>query len=56
MESFTNQQFVILTEQQKQELALKYYFEDEGDTQRFCTSWATTEDEVDMLVTDIEKL
>jgi threonine aldolase len=55
-ESFTNQQFVILTEQQKQELAQKYYFEDEGDTQRFCTSWATTEDEVDMLVTDIEKL
>ena len=43
-------------EQQKQELAQKYYFEDEGDTQRFCTSWATTEDEVDMLVTDIEKL
>ena len=39
-----------------QELAQKYYFEDEGDTQRFCTSWATTEDEVDMLVTDIEKL
>lgn len=56
VESFTNQQFVILTEQQKQELAQKYYFEDEGDTQRFCTSWATTEDEVDMLVTDIEKL
>ena len=43
VESFTNQQFVILTEQQKQELAQKYYFEDEGDTQRFCTSWATTE-------------
>ena len=55
-ESFTNQQFVILTEQQKQVLAQKYYFEDEGDTQRFCTSWATTEDEVAALVADIAAL
>ena len=56
VESFTNQQFVILTEQQKQVLAQKYYFEDEGDTQRFCTSWATTEDEVAALVADIAAL
>lgn len=56
VESFTNQQFVILTDQQKQVLAQKYYFEDEGDTQRFCTSWATTEDEVAALVADIAAL
>ena len=56
VESFTNQQFVILTELQKQVLAQKYYFEDEGDMQRFCTSWATTEDEVAALVADIAAL
>ena len=56
MESFTNQQFVILTDQQKQVLAQKYYFEDEGDMQRFCTSWATTKDEVAALVADITEL
>lgn len=53
VESFTNQQFVILTEQQKEALAQKYYFEEDGDTQRFCTSWATTEEEVAALVEDI---
>ncbi len=56
VESFTNQQFVILTEQQKEALAQKYYFEEDGDTQRFCTSWATTEEEVSALVEDIAKL
>ena len=56
VESFTNQQFVILTEQQKEALAQKYYFEEDGDTQRFCTSWATTEEEVAALVEDIAKL
>ena len=56
VESFTNQQFVILTEQQKEALAQKYYFEEDGNTQRFCTSWATTEEEVSALVEDIAKL
>lgn len=56
VESFTNQQFVILTEQQKEALAQKYYFEEDGDTQRFCTSWATTEEKVSALVEDIAKL
>ena len=48
--------YAAMTEQQKQVLAQKYYFEDEGDTQRFCTSWATTEDEVAALVADIAAL
>ena len=61
VESFTNQQFVILTEQQKKMLAQGYYFEEEGTTQkgtvvRFCTSWATTQAEVDALLDDIAGL
>ena len=61
VESFTNQQFVILTEQHKKMLAQGYYFEEEGTTQqgtvvRFCTSWATSQAEVDALLGDIARL
>lgn len=61
VDSCTNQQFVILTEQQKETLAQGYYFEEEGTTPqgtivRFCTSWATTQTEVDTLLADIAKL
>ena len=62
IESPTNQQFVILTESQMDKLSAKYAFEYEGrydETShivRFCTSWANTEDEVNELVGDIEKL
>ena len=61
VESSTNQQFVILTQQQKEALAQGYYFEEEGAAEqgtvvRFCTSWATTQAEVDALVADIAKL
>ena len=61
VDSSTNQQFVILTARQKQLLAQGYYFEEEGCTQqgsivRFCTSWATTQSEVDALIADIAKL
>lgn len=61
VDSSTNQQFVILTAQQKETLAQNYYFEEEGTTQqgtivRFCTSWATTQQEVDALVADIANL
>lgn len=60
-DSFTNQQFVILSDSQKEELAKGYYFEEEGTVPqgtvvRFCTSWATTQAEVDALVADIAKL
>lgn len=62
IESPTNQQFVILTQTQMDKLSAKYAFEYEGrydETShivRFCTSWANTEEEVNELVGDIEKL
>lgn len=61
VDSFTNQQFVILSDSQKEALAKDYYFEEEGTVPqgtvvRFCTSWATTQAEVDALVADIAKL
>ena len=61
VDSFTNQQFVILSDSQKEVLAKGYYFEEEGTVPqgtvvRFCTSWATTQAEVDALVADIAKL
>mgnify|MGYP000014836285 FL=1 len=61
VESFTNQQFVILSDQQKNTLAQNYYFEEggvmpQGTVARFCTSWATTQEEVDALVADIARL
>ncbi|MBS7365927.1 MAG: aminotransferase class I/II-fold pyridoxal phosphate-dependent enzyme [Oscillospiraceae bacterium] len=61
VDSFTNQQFVILSDSQKEALAKGYYFEEEGTVPqgtvvRFCTSWATTRAEVDALVADIAKL
>ncbi len=61
VESFTNQQFVILSEHQREILANDYCFEEEGTTQqgtivRFCTSWATEQAEVEQLIADIAKL
>lgn len=61
VDSFTNQQFAILSDSQKEALAKGYYFEEEGTVPqgtvvRFCTSWATTQTEVDALVADIAKL
>ena len=60
-ESFTNQQFVILSERQKNILAQNYYFEEEGITEqgtvvRFCTSWATSQAEADALIAGIAAL
>ena len=61
-ESPTNQQFVILNEEQMRILGEKYIYEYEADlgegchAVRFCTSWSTTDAEVDALVADIEKL
>ncbi len=61
VDSCTNQQFVILTAQQKETLAQGYCFEEggaapQGTIVRFCTSWATTQTEVDALIADIAKL
>lgn len=61
VESFTNQQFVIVSDEQRNVLAENNYFEVEGRDERgtiirFCTSWATTKAEVDSLISDIERL
>ena len=63
VESFTNQQFVILTDSQKEMLAEKYVFEEEGwapdgtgTVVRFCTSWASTREEIEALCADIRRL
>lgn len=60
-DSYTNQQFVILSDAQKAELSRKYIFEEQGKTEqgtvvRFCTSWSSTQEEVDALISDIERL
>lgn len=58
----TNQQFVILTRSQMDALAQNHVFEFEeqlGEDRfcvRFCTSWYTTEEEVDALISDIRSL
>lgn len=58
----TNQQFVILTKEQLELLNQKYQYEifipmaDGGATVRFCTSWATTQENVDALIKDIQNL
>ncbi len=60
--SLTNQQFPILTDTQIKRLAEKYAFEfwtriDASHAAvRFCTSWATCEEDVNALIEDIEKL
>lgn len=62
LNSPTNQQFVILENRQMEALAEKYTFEfdrkiDEAHTSvRFCTSWYTTDAEVDALIADIQTL
>ena len=61
-ESPTNQQFPILSSEQINMLAQKYTFEswttidDRQIAVRFCTGWATREDDVHTLIKDIENL
>ena len=61
-ESRTNQQFPILTRAQQAALAKKYVFshwtniDADRDAVRFCTSWATTEENLNALLEDIAKL
>ena len=61
-DSTTNQQFPIITKKQLQFLSEKYAFEhwayidEEQIAVRFCTSWATREEDVKELIRDIEKL
>lgn len=62
VDSPTNQQFVALTAEQQHALSEKYAYEFEGTLPdgrilaRFCTSWSTTDAEVDALVNDIRAL
>ncbi|MDR2914897.1 MAG: low specificity L-threonine aldolase [Tannerella sp.] len=61
-ESPTNQQFPVLTKEQIKKLSQKYAFElwtkidDNQAAVRFCTSWATHEEDVQALIKDIENL
>ena len=61
-DSYTNQQFPILSNEMKDKLEQKYAFSiwkkiSETETAvRFCTSWATTKDMVDCLLEDIALL
>ena len=61
-DSFTNQQFPILSDHQYKALGEHYLFShwcktDEHHTAvRFCTSWATKSKDVDTLIKDIEKV
>lgn len=61
-DSPTNQQFVIMNDSDLEKLGKKYFYEyeervDENHSNvRFCTSWATTDAEIDELVKDIAAL
>ena len=60
-QSYTNQQFAILSDAQKATLARDFIFEesgtcDGGTVVRFCTSWATSDDEVKALVDAVGRL
>lgn len=60
--SHTNQQFPVLTQAQRDKLGEKYAFsfweqvDEDRAAVRFCTSWATREEDVDALVADIANL
>ena len=62
IDSPTNQQFPILTREQNDKLAEKFSFElwepldDENLAVRFCTSWATTDENINELVKAIKNL
>lgn len=62
VDSRTNMQFPILTKQQQALLGKKYIpefwgtYDAERDIVRFCTSWATREDNVEALCHDIEEM
>lgn len=62
MESSTNQQFPILTNEQMEKLSRDFVFsywekvDENHSAVRFCTSWATTKEQVDPLIQAIEAL
>lgn len=62
IDSNTNQQFPIMPDEKLKVLGEKYSFtywervNEESSAVRFCTSWATKEEDVDQLIDDIERL
>ena len=62
IESPTNQQFPILTRQQNESLSEKFSYElwqpmsDDRVAVRFCTSWATSDDNINALTQEIHRL
>ena len=61
-DSYTNQQFPIMAKCQLEQLKEKYSFElwckmdEEYSAVRFCTSWATKDEDIDTLLKDLEDL
>lgn len=62
VESVTNQQFVILTSDQMERLSRRHIFSyqerlgDDRHCVRFCTSWSTREEDLQVLLEDIQRL
>lgn len=62
IDSCTNQQFVVVSTEQMNKIGKKHIYEYEGKADgdnhiiRFCTSWATRDEDVDVLIGDIEKM
>ena len=58
-DSYTNQQYPILSKKDREKLAQKYRFsfweqiDEDYAAVRFCTSWATSEEAIDELIQDI---
>ena len=61
-DSVTNQQFPIFTEEQTEVLNREFLFEHNGKTEdnknviRFCTSWATKEENVEHLLNTVKAM
>lgn len=61
-DSYTNQQFPIFPNSQLEQLKEKYAYafwcavDEESSAVRFCTSWATKDEDIEELLKDIENL
>ena len=60
-DSYTNQQFVYLDDSKAEQLSKKYTFSLWGEyngkkAYRFCTSWATTNTQIEQLINDLKRL
>ena len=61
-DSYTNQQFPIMPKEHLEQLKENYAFElwvpldDEYSAVRFCTSWATKDEDIEKLIADLDNL